>query len=1561
MEALRTKSRSKAMLAVLMAVLALVLSLFMGKGVNSAWADGLDTISVNMNGVTQIQIIGADVVSNEINGNTVNVVLDSSVENGSTITAKFTGTCRFLNKSQTFQPNNPGQMTQNTQASPYSANVTIADKAGSVTVYTYKAFPADAVAGGVPVTVNFTVAEDQHAPKTNVNVTSITVSGHEAGKLSDTIYAVTLPEGSPLPANESAFAVVTEDPDASAINFTTTDNGATWTFVVDSADSSTQATYTVYVDIAGSLAGDYLGVQTQPKVYENWEHGIWLNAQQVKLNVGDVWQFWPKRVPFIGNDGGWVHPAVVYPEFDIEKIYESSTGSIDMVSHTNVHSYDNAYNGRVCDINYSGYVVKDSEGNLVNDITYPVTALRPGTTIVKVTYRAYDLANFTTDVPSFTVSNGRWSPYQPTGEFPATPDVNTAYMVFTVGETGTATITSSIDNWRRYDTVYYSSGRTVDYNITAEASGAESFVVTCNGIVVEANDDGTYTLPLENRDNIVGMIATDANGNTTSTYRIIAARYIEITATNKNDPDKPVMAGEPTTVMFNGVTLPLNRIMGFYNPQYSAAGYNNQPAGINYTNSYLGSFTAQKGQWTLKDATFDVTFDTPGTYEFTGSNISLKWWGAPLGSDLLQPKDYNPSTSGSSPEEGGSFSQGMLPSFSVDVLAKPVVTTTELKANEGKAIDLQLEATGRPDSFTWHLSDGSTLPGDLQLSNDGKLTGSALDEGTYTFSVDVYNTTGRATAEITLSVMSKFEKPEGIVYATITDNFGFFKSNGEIGGVTMWRVPIDLAELSEIDLDEVTIDGGTLGLGELKYDEDGNGSYDITALQLLVYLSDKYYTGGVDSFVPVGYPTSGHFFVASFFGGDSKITYSLNDTAPIDEAISQEEDETIGKTCDRYVLSDGDHFVFHMQAYEGETTNAAPGNFFIEAGSNASEQGNLVYEYAGKAGEPISVQLKRAYLGQGDYGMVYMPYADKTTLKYAKDAYDAESSLRLDNLTFDENGATTITFSEPGTYYVWTDDRSPAMAKITVTQDAAISISEEVSADGVALPDAEVGEAYSVPIGIIGYPTPEVTVTGLPEGLGFDDETNTISGTPTESGSFTVGITAVNEGATAEKELTLKVGNFAAELSEAKAAAIAELNETFNPDNYSGEERDAVEAALADAEAAINEAETLEAVESAKETAAQALAAIKTDAQKEAEAAAQALADAKAQAISYLNATYAPSLYSGEEVGLVESALASAAENINAAETVEAVESAKAAAVEVLGAIKTDAQKAAEAAAQALADAKAAAIEALTGAFDPANYSGDEKAAVEAALADAETAINEAETLEAVESAKETAAQALASIKTDAQKAADAAQALADAKAAAIAELNETFNPDNYSGDDKVAVEAALAEAVAAINAAETIDVVSNAKAAAKTALSAAKTDADKAAEQADQKTTKTTKIAKAAKKANLKANPIQVKAKKVKAKASKLSKKTLRIKAKKAFKVTGAAGKVSYKIVKISGKKKLVKKAAKKIKLSAAGKLTLKKGLKKGKYKVKVAITADGGNAFKPATKIVTLKVVVK
>ena len=99
--------------------------------------------------------------------------------------------------------------------------------------------------------------------------------------------------------------------------------------------------------------------------------------------------------------------------------------------------------------------------------------------------------------------------------------------------------------------------------------------------------------------------------------------------------------------------------------------------------------------------------------------------------------------------------------------------------------------------------------------------------------------------------------------------------------------------------------------------------------------------------------------------------------------------------------------------------------------------------------------------------------------------------------------------------------------------------------------------------------------------------------------------------------------------------------------------------------------------------------------------------------------------------------------------------------------------------------------------------------------------------------------------------------------------------------------------------------------------------------------------------------NPLAVKGRTAKVKYSKLKKKKQTLAIGKVVSFTGnGQGQISY--LKTSGNKKITIN-------KKTGKITIKKGLKKGTYKVNVKISATGNAEYKPAVKVTTIKIKVK
>ena len=106
--------------------------------------------------------------------------------------------------------------------------------------------------------------------------------------------------------------------------------------------------------------------------------------------------------------------------------------------------------------------------------------------------------------------------------------------------------------------------------------------------------------------------------------------------------------------------------------------------------------------------------------------------------------------------------------------------------------------------------------------------------------------------------------------------------------------------------------------------------------------------------------------------------------------------------------------------------------------------------------------------------------------------------------------------------------------------------------------------------------------------------------------------------------------------------------------------------------------------------------------------------------------------------------------------------------------------------------------------------------------------------------------------------------------------------------------------------------------------------------------------------------NPMKLKARTATVKYSKLKKKAQTIKRAKLITVSKAQGKLTYKLVSAKNGKKSFKKY---FKVNAkTGNVTVKKGLKKGTYKVKVKVKAAGNGNYNPSSwKNVTSTVRVK
>ncbi len=393
-------------------------------------------------------------------------------------------------------------------------------------------------------------------------------------------------------------------------------------------------------------------------VPDDFENDLWLQYDFKEMKIGDTAEIYPRRVPQIIDNA--ITNGVKRPNFNFEVVQGSSVTLSDNESTQSVS----------------------------------VTAVEDGITVVKVSYDAFE-------------------------GYGASSPINAAYVVFQVNsQPADLAIQTSLSSIRSYDTLYFAEGDTVEHTFTVDVPGADSVKVTCNDQELTANADGTYTAQLENRSNVLGIEARDAEGKSKSYYHVVDARKIEIQVQNLSNPGQPFKINDRAKVSFKGITMPVYKLATIYNPCFGsdADQWGNEASYVHYHNEKLGAFKGSCRQWDLAtNNSFEVLFTEAGDFTFTGGKIHCYWWGDPLGTDKTIIRHEGPNMNAN--VEHDDFS--VLPDFTIKVGSEvsehvPVkgitLNQTELTLKEGESF--QLSATVLPQdatnqNFQWRLSNGT--------------------------------------------------------------------------------------------------------------------------------------------------------------------------------------------------------------------------------------------------------------------------------------------------------------------------------------------------------------------------------------------------------------------------------------------------------------------------------------------------------------------------------------------------------------------------------------------------------------------------------------------------------------------------------------------------------------------------------------------------------------------------------------------------------------------------------------------------------------------------------------
>ena len=241
-------------------------------------------------------------------------------------------------------------------------------------------------------------------------------------------------------------------------------------------------------------------------------------------------------------------------------------------------------------------------------------------------------------------------------------------------------------------------------------------------------------------------------------------------------------------------------------------------------------------------------------------------------------------------------------------------------------------------------------------------------------------------------------KAEEYIYLSISFDSNYIDDKN---GNPIAYIPVPLDAIKAIDLVEY-------GLENMLFDADGDGDYEITALQLLIYAHEELYGGDWSEVTFDALPASSY-FRGGIFGFTENLVYFHNGDFPVDETQASDF-MTVGATSDRIVLEAGDFLdVASFNCYQFLWDPQGGFHLF------ANENGNYTHDYTVNAGDALDVKLKHSFCDLM-FGISWVKDAEDFEIYYGKTFGEAEGSV-----TTDESGNAQIAFPKAGTYYIWCD------------------------------------------------------------------------------------------------------------------------------------------------------------------------------------------------------------------------------------------------------------------------------------------------------------------------------------------------------------------------------------------------------------------------------------------------------------------------------------------------------------------------------------------------------------
>ena len=540
----------------------------------------------------------------------------------------------------------------------------------------------------------------------------------------------------------------------------------------------------------------------------------------------------------------------------------------------------------------------------------------------------------------------------------------------------------------------------------------------------------------------------------------------------------------------------------------------------------------------------DCSTDIPYTYSLTESESSSAVWTL-ISGDL--PDGLTLSSDGTisgTPSTAGTFSftvQAQSGSATESKLFTINVTFSPVRAPKIKTDSLpdgfinspygqKLTASGTSTGLTTLTWSADNLPDGFTLSKSGYLSGTPKIEGTFTFTVQAANSVNydRKTLTLKISAAPSHSKPSITTSSPHTAGTGEQYTCQLMASGTppfTWAVKGKLPDgLSINDSGLITATPSKKGKKKITVTASNDFGKDTKKITLNVYDLPVIVTETLKN------ATVAKKYNASFKAkGTAPLTWEFEGYLPDGLKIDEK----------RHKIS-------------GTPTKNTAGEIRLTVSNSAGELSRV---FTMKADAIVPV-IKTKKLKDGTYGK---SYNSAVKVKGTAPITLSLSGSLPEGLSFNnKSGSITGTPIE-----VCTDRKIVITASnMGVSADKEYSLTIKAVAPKIttkSLANATQGTAYSAQLEATGTPAITWSASGLPAGLSIS-QSGEISGTPTESGKFTVKITAANSAKSAKKSYKLNVTANSTSASNKSPSSITVNNSQTH--NISVNENDGVSTML---------------------------------------------------------------------------------------------------------------------------------------------------------------------------------------------------------------------------------------------------------------------------------------------------------------------------------------------------------------------------------------------------------------